>query len=47
MQALGITMRPTVAHLLWECPFARNVCALCRGKLQKCPNEAQDIFMLF
>ena len=34
-------------HLLWECPFARNVWALCRGKLQKCHNSAQDIFMLF
>lgn len=34
------------AHLLWECPFARNVWAICQGKLQKCPNEAQDIFML-
>ena len=35
------------AHLLWECPFARNVWALCWGKIQKCSNDAQDIFMLF
>ena len=35
------------AHLLCECPFAQNVWALCRGKLQKCSNDAQDIFMLF
>ena len=37
----------SAAHLLWECPFAQNVWALCRGKLQKCSNDAQDIFMLF
>ena len=37
----------SIAHLLWECPFSRNVWALCRGKIQKCSNNAQDIFMLF
>ena len=27
------------AHLLWECPFARNVWALSSGKVQKCRND--------
>ena len=36
----------TVGHVLWECPFARNAWALVRGRLQKCPNEAIDIFLL-
>ena len=35
-----------VGHVLWECPFARNTWALVRGRLQKCPNEATDIFLL-
>ena len=34
-------------HLLWECPFARNVWALCLAKIQKCANEATDFFLLF
>lgn len=25
----------TTTHILWDCPFARNVWALVRGKLQK------------
>ena len=29
---------------MWECPFARNVWAMVRGKLQKCSNATQDIF---
>ena len=37
----------SAGHLLWECPFARNVWALCPGKIQKCPNEANDFFLLF
>ena len=37
----------SAGHLLWECPFARNVWALCLGKIQKCPNEAIDFFLLF
>lgn len=37
----------SVGHLLWECPFARNVWDLCLGKIQKCPNEATDFFFLF
>ena len=37
----------STGHLLWECPFARNVWALCSGKIQKCSNEAQDFFLLF
>ena len=37
----------SVGHLLWECPFARNVWAMCWGKLQKCSNEAREFFNLF
>ena len=37
----------SAGHLLWECPFARNIWALCSGKIQKCPNEANDFFLLF
>ena len=32
----------STGHLLWECTFARNVWALCSGKIQNCSNEAQD-----
>lgn len=37
----------STSHLLWECPFARNVWALSRGKIQKCSNAVQDFFLLF
>ena len=37
----------SIGHLLWECPLARNVWALCRGKIQKCSNAEQDFFALF
>ena len=37
----------TSAHLLWECPFARNVWALVKGRVQKWSNEIQDFFHLF
>ena len=37
----------TTEHILWECPLARNVWALVKGKIQKCNNEAQDFFLLF
>ena len=36
----------SVGHLLWECPLARNVWALCSGRIQKCPNTEGDFFML-
>lgn len=37
----------SVAHILWECLFARNVWALCRGKIQKFSNDAQEFRFLF
>ena len=37
----------SIEHVLWECPFARNIWALCCGKIQKCPNAALDFFYLF
>lgn len=37
----------TTGHILWECPLARNVWALVKGKIQKCSNEARDFFLLF
>ena len=37
----------SVGHILWECPLARNVWAICRGKIQKCPNDARELFALF
>ena len=37
----------SVGHLLWECPFARNVRALCQGKIHKCPNDVMEFFALF
>ena len=36
----------SVCHVLWECPFSRNTWAVVRGRLQKCPNEVFDFFVL-
>ena len=36
----------TVTHTLWECPLARNVWALVRGKLQKCGAAAPNFHLL-
>ena len=33
--------------ILWECPFARNVWALAKGRIQKFSNTATDFFLLF
>ena len=37
----------TVSHILWECPLARNVWALFKGRTQKYSNTASDFFTLF
>ena len=37
----------TTCHVLWECPFARNVWALAGRRIQKCSNSASDFFELF
>ena len=37
----------TVSHILWECPLARNVWAIFKGRAQKCSNTATDFFILF
>ncbi|KAK9984238.1 hypothetical protein SO802_033763 [Lithocarpus litseifolius] len=35
-----------VIHILWQCPLARNVWALVRGRLQKCDSSALDFLNL-
>ena len=37
----------STSHLLWECPLARNVWAISKGRVQKCSNQVQDFFQLF
>ncbi|KAK7850831.1 hypothetical protein CFP56_043664, partial [Quercus suber] len=34
-------------HLDFLCPFAQNVWAMFKGRVQKCRNEATDFFLLF
>lgn len=46
MQAL-LSTTINMCHLLWEFPFARNVWAMMRGRVQKYSNEVQDFFHLF
>ena len=36
----------TKEHILWECPFAHNVWALVRGKLQKSSSVAENFSCL-
>ena len=38
--------RETVCHTLWECPLARNVWALVKGKIQKSVDHASDFLEL-
>ena len=35
------------SHLLWECPMARNVWAISKGRVQKFSNQVHDFFHLF
>lgn len=37
----------TACHILWDFPFARNVWALVQGRIRKCSNAWQEIFLLF
>uniref|UniRef100_A0A7N2LID0 Reverse transcriptase zinc-binding domain-containing protein n=1 Tax=Quercus lobata TaxID=97700 RepID=A0A7N2LID0_QUELO len=36
----------TVAHVLWECPLARNVWGMVKGQLQKCNSETPNFYIL-
>ena len=36
----------TIGHILWECPFAHNIQALVRGKIQKTNFLAMNFFLL-
>ena len=36
----------TTRHILWECPLARNVWALVRGRIQKTSSSEASFFLL-
>ena len=36
----------TVAHVLWECPLARNVWGMVKGQLQKCNSKTPNFYIL-
>ena len=36
----------TMVHVLCECPLARNVWAMVRGRLQKCNSKASNFYTL-
>ena len=45
----GVTcgqLEETTGHILWECPFAHNVQALVRGKIQKTNSLTTNFFLL-
>ena len=42
-----VSVTESTSHLLWECPMARNVWAISKGRVQKCSNQVQGFFQLF
>ncbi|KAL0012258.1 hypothetical protein SO802_007366 [Lithocarpus litseifolius] len=43
---LGSAHEETTGHILWECPLARNVWALVRGRIQKTSSSEASFFLL-